>query len=711
MSSMGSKKNILIVIAIFLIGIVITGASYAYWTINSNVNKNIIFNTANNLKEYVVYDEGESKFSGNFEVTNSYNQGIHSTISLYKKSEVANLTLLATIHMNINSIGANMANSNALKWVVTSGTSSNIGSVLASGNFIGSKNDDVLDLVTNLEVTTTETFYTIWIWLDASANPSDGLSGETLDTNVWTEITQLEGEEDRFEITRVSANYQMIDATVVDSKYKVTNYAITSSNTTPSTWTSITSNDQNYVYNMPSYSASATGTYYVWFKDSANRTTSKSVVVTQIDNTAPSCTWGSWNKQSISNNETATIKITCTDNESELAVNSVTTASITKSNNNITVTDLTKTKITNGYEINITVTGTNNSGETTLTLPVNTVKNSVNLGNQSITSETINVTNTYTATFYYNNNATSGSTTVATKTASCTVSNSAGNCVVTIPTDVTGSVGTYNNAYAGLSSSTGNMTQAVAADTTSVTLSGDATYYSLYRTAVTIYKPSSTSACNTQAFYRNQWFTSTNTMAETVLSTSTTGTTNSEMTLLSGYSFMELRTASATGGNAYKVANAAKTNTTTFYGREQKTSASITFKYSNSNTGTVASTVATGTDILHCTSTSAASYVNGSVSPTVTHTAPYGTTFIGWTSTVGSMNSLTTSLTSASTTWYAVYRTDNVKVYRPSSETACTNDTLYRNAVIGSISATTYTAVLATTNTGVSNFTPTVVSG
>ena len=414
---MGSKKNILIVIAIFLIGIVITGASYAYWTITSDVNKNIIFNTANNLKKYVVYDEGESKFSGNFEVSNSFNNGLHSTISLYKKPEVANLTLLATIHMNINSIGTNMQQSSALKWVVTSGTSSNIGSVLASGNFIGSKNNDVLDLVTNLEVTTSETFYTVWIWLDANANPSDKLSGETLDTNVWTEITQLEGVEDRFEITRVSANYQTISATVVDTKNKVTNYAVTESNTTPSTWTNITASDQNYIYNMPQYAVSKTGTYYVWFKDSGGRTISKEVKVTQIDTTAPSCTWGSWSKENIANNETATIKITCTDSESDINVNNLTNESITKSNNKITITNLNKQKITNGYDITVTVKGTDSDGAVTLTLPENTIKNSANLGNQSITSETINVANTYTVSFASgNNNCTLNTTTYANKT-------------------------------------------------------------------------------------------------------------------------------------------------------------------------------------------------------------------------------------------------------------------------------------------------------
>ena len=81
----------------------------------------------------------------------------------------------------------------------------------------------------------------------------------------------------------------------------------------------------------------------------------------------------------------------------------------------------------------------------------------------------------YTATFYYQSNTTSGSTTVTSTTASCKVDNTQGTCTITIPTAVTGSVGTYNNAYYGLSTSTGNMTAAVAKSATTITLSADAT--------------------------------------------------------------------------------------------------------------------------------------------------------------------------------------------------------------------------------------------
>ena len=388
---MEKRKIVLMTIVIFVVGLIITGASYAFWSWNSTINKNVVFNTANNLKNYIVYNEGESAFTGELNVSNNYQTGgIHSTISIYKTT---NVNLLATIHMDINQIGENMKNSPALKWVVTEGTTSNVGAVLAKGNFIGTKNGDVLTLVPDINVTTTETFYTIWIWLDSSANPSDNLSGETLDTNVWTEINQVEGAEDRYEVTNTTANYQAISATVVDSKYKVTHYAVTTTNSEPTSWTTITpETDQAKVYNLNT-TVNNTGTYYIWFKDESGRTKSKEVEVTTVDTSKPSCNWGAFTPVKIANGVTSTVTLTCTDNESGISVHNLQTTDFTPSNNRITISNMTKEIVTNGYKYTITVTGTTNDGTSHLTLAENKVINGVNLGNNSTSSGDITVEN------------------------------------------------------------------------------------------------------------------------------------------------------------------------------------------------------------------------------------------------------------------------------------------------------------------------------
>ena len=392
---MNNKKSLFLAIFILFMGILITAGSYAFWAWQSNTNKNLTFNVASNLKNYIEYDSGDSTFSGNFQVSDTYLDGIHSTISIKKKPEATSIAMVATINMDVNSIGTNMAKSSALKWVVTVGNASNPGQVLSQGNFIGAKNGDTLLLLPNIEVTTSVKEYTIWIWLDVNEHPSDALSGETLDTVVWTQIEQLEGMEEIYEITKISANYQRINATVVDNKNVVTKYAVTTSNSTPTNWTDIPSNEQNNIYNLE-YDTSATGTYYVWFMDSASRTTSASIEVTSLDTTAPNCTFDTFNPIQIANDETATITLTCTDAESTIEVYNLTKTNITTSSSVINVTNVRKEQVTNGYKYTITVTGTENDGEATITLPANTIRNGMSLGNAITTSPSIMVANQYT---------------------------------------------------------------------------------------------------------------------------------------------------------------------------------------------------------------------------------------------------------------------------------------------------------------------------
>ena len=213
--------------------------------------------------------------------------------------------------------------------------------------------------------------------------------------------------------------------------------------------------------------------------------------------------------------------------------------------------------------------------------------------------------NTYTATFYYQSNTTSGSSTVSSKSVECTVS-SGSSCTVTIPTEVTGSGGTYNNKYVGLSTSTGNMTEAVSGSATTVSLTSTRNYYSLYRTKITIIYPTSTSASTSKSTYQNQWFSSTSAMATTVLSTSTTGTSTNATagTLLSNYNtLVGFNTAASTNTQnsgatiaALTQSNSGKNSEITVYQIAKKTeSIEATFYYSNSNVGAKTNSKVSGT--------------------------------------------------------------------------------------------------------------------
>lgn len=103
--------------------------------------------------------------------------------------------------------------------------------------------------------------------------------------------------------------------------------------------------------------------------------------------------------------------------------------------------------------------------------------------NSVVTSATI------TAKFYYQSSSTSGSTIIKSTSVECETSNDS--CNITIPNAVKNSVGTYNNSYAGLSTSVGTMNAGISSSEETVTISSDETYYAIYSSQVQNYYYSS----------------------------------------------------------------------------------------------------------------------------------------------------------------------------------------------------------------------------
>ena len=447
------KRIIMYSMILILTAFLIAGGSYAFWSFSS-ANKTFAFNTASNLRKYIDYDSGESNFSGSLQVGEDFSYGIHSTISVSKSNDASRITLVGTIYMDVNAIGPNMSNSRALKWTLTKGDATNVGEVLAQGNFVGASAGDVLTLYPTFEVLLTTQKFTVWIWLDKSENPSEALSGETLDTNVWTEINQVEGVDEQFNITQINANYQVITATAVNNMHDIDGYKVTTSNTPPSSWETIT--NPGKVYNLPPYSNTQAGvTYYVWFKDTEGHKTSDSVTVSAVDNTPPSCTWGTFDPSTVYNGQTSTISLTCTDSGSGIANSDikVTDISVKDANNNnstsIVVDNISKASTTNGYIYTLTVTG-NSTGEGTakLVLAENTIRDGTQNGNASTSSGYITISNVVTVTVQAGNGISKVALTGWTNTGTATMTKSlqSGSTL-----DLSTITPTYKTGYSGIS--------------------------------------------------------------------------------------------------------------------------------------------------------------------------------------------------------------------------------------------------------------------
>ena len=334
------------------------------------------------------------------------------------------------------------------------------------------------------------------------------------------------------------------------------------------------------------------------------------------------------------------------------------------------------------------------------------------------------------ATFYYNSNTTAGSITVSTAKASATrYMNYTGTYVeseITVPTAVTGSIGQYNTPYHGVATAVNSMT-------TATVNTANTTYYAIYgggttsggtgavNSKVTVYRPSSESAATTEQYYRNEFFTNVTSGSEamsTVLSKSATGKSNQNPTLVDGYTFYRLRTATgASGGTAYTVANAAKTTVRNFYATETKdVTVTATFYY-NSNATNGSTTISTATadgvatQTLYCSSTTAAATTKTAKTAATIPTAvtgsvgTYNNAYAGLSESTGNMTqavaaSATTVSINANKTYYAIYRT-TVKEYYNN-----TNRNIYRNQWFTSTTAMS-NPVLSTSTTGTTNLTPT----
>ncbi|MBQ2873465.1 MAG: hypothetical protein IJE89_05650 [Bacilli bacterium] len=191
------KKKLFLIVSILTLVFMISGGTYAYWYW-SNIGdaKNLVIDVAGLRDSDIMYKEGDSYFVGDFQPTNSFCESINTTISFKKADRVKDYPLYATIHMDINSIGSNITASDDVYWIVTKGDNTitcdnglSSDSVLNYGIFQGIESGDALNILENIEVTTEEQTFTIWIWIDYMGDTISSISGEIIDSNIWTEIT------------------------------------------------------------------------------------------------------------------------------------------------------------------------------------------------------------------------------------------------------------------------------------------------------------------------------------------------------------------------------------------------------------------------------------------------------------------------------------------------------------------------------------------
>ena len=181
---MKSDKNkiYLFITVVVIVGILTTLSSFALWTVASN-NINVAVNTFPPLEGNIRYTEGHSILAGDLPLCLNYFDGINTTFTIGKESTLSEHLVYASMHLKTNDDNY-LAYANAIKWQIRTATSA---SPLASGTLadfaVGS--NIMLD---NIEVTTTDTSYTFYIWVDSSYSNASALAGLTIDLELWMEV-------------------------------------------------------------------------------------------------------------------------------------------------------------------------------------------------------------------------------------------------------------------------------------------------------------------------------------------------------------------------------------------------------------------------------------------------------------------------------------------------------------------------------------------
>ena len=162
-------------------------STLAFFIWNNNSNQDIAVDLKlNGLDAYINYNKGTDVLTGTLLPSTDYSGGLSTEIELWKSPSAEYRTIYGHIYLDITTIGTNLVNEEALKWVITSN-----GKVLNTGNFVGQTEGSYVTLDINIPLSTTKQLFQIYIWLDESMEINDQIEGETLSTKVRAEATEV----------------------------------------------------------------------------------------------------------------------------------------------------------------------------------------------------------------------------------------------------------------------------------------------------------------------------------------------------------------------------------------------------------------------------------------------------------------------------------------------------------------------------------------
>lgn len=185
------KKIILYSLILLLVVVITVSGTYAYFVSTASSNNQVLTKAS---KLEVIYTGG-TEINGVLNLVNTKEEGHKVTVDIKLSEDSVEAT--ADLYIHINKITSTIAN-DALNWEIyktynSEETFVDSGTFLdcASGNTTKQCEDgDKIYLVKDYELTTTDTYYTIYIWLDGNKVENEVL-GATLDAYIGAETEHI----------------------------------------------------------------------------------------------------------------------------------------------------------------------------------------------------------------------------------------------------------------------------------------------------------------------------------------------------------------------------------------------------------------------------------------------------------------------------------------------------------------------------------------
>ena len=189
------KKNIIYIVGLLLIIIIISGSTYAYFS--ATIGKNNAITSTGDILE-IIYD-GDIAINGNIELSRS-KEGGHRRVTKIGLSE-RSVGIAAHLYIQIQNISPELAVS-GLKWEVYTlkngvETFYNSGTFMQCGGIDETKSKctsgDKLYMVTNYELSTTQSEFVVYLWLNGDEVGNEVINRKLVGT-ISAETIFLTGE-------------------------------------------------------------------------------------------------------------------------------------------------------------------------------------------------------------------------------------------------------------------------------------------------------------------------------------------------------------------------------------------------------------------------------------------------------------------------------------------------------------------------------------